>query len=218
MKKLKTIALAFAGAAMVTACSSSPKTGLDKIVADNIGQEKIISRIDEISSRPSWLQEQTPFRIESGKVLSMGMTTIPADHNLSAAYRIAENNSKALISHSIEQRLDFIFQNAEESTALGTNQAQYIGAEASKLTSNSLKPSKRYWEKVATIGQDGQTTVQYKVFALSEMAEEDFKKAIVDSIRKNQGKQGISADFAKKVDKHWDAFVNANPQPSEQKQ
>lgn len=214
--KIKQIFRVFIISLLIQACSSSPKTGLDKVVADNIGQEKIISRIDDLSSRPSWLQEQTPFRIEGGKVLSMGSTVIPADHNLSAAYRIAENNSKALISHSIEQRLDFVFQNAEEGTSLGANQAQYIGAEASKLTTNSLRPSKRYWEKVAIVGQGGETTVQYRVFALSELPEEDFKKAILDSIRKNQGKQGISTEFAKKVDKHWDNFVNANP--NEQKQ
>lgn len=202
---------------LIQACSSSPKTGLDKVVADNIGQEKVISRIDDLSSRPAWLQEQTPFRIEGGKVLSMGSTVIPADHNLSAAYRIAENNSKALISHSIEQRLEYVFQQADEGTSMGSNQAQFIGAEASKLTTNSLRPSKRYWERVATVGQDGQATVQYRVFALTEMPEEDFKKAILDSIRKSQGKQGISAEFAKKVSNHWDAFVNDSPQPLEQK-
>ena len=41
------------------------------------------------------------------------------------------------------------------------------------------------------------------------MPETDFKRAILDAIRKQQGKGGLSKDFAQKVDQHWDKFVNA---------
>jgi len=193
----------------MVACSSSPKTELEKAVANQVGQEKVMGRIDGLDSRPEWLKEETPFKILDGKVYSLGMTTIPADHNLSAAYRIAENNSKASISHAIESRLDFVFQNSEEGTMMGAGQARYIGAEASKLTTNSLRLSKRYWEKVA-VQESNQVALEYRVFVLTEMPEQDFKTAIVDAIRKNQGKKGISAEFAKKVDAHWDSFVNAS--------
>ena len=49
------------------------------------------------------------------------------------------------------------------------------------------------------------------------MDEPQFKAAINDAILKSQGKQGISAEFAKKVDQHWDMFVNEAPQ-NEQRQ
>lgn len=215
MSQVNTIILAVAMASAMTACSTTPKTELEKSISNQSGQERVISRIDEMDSRPKWLQEQTPFRFEDGKVYSIGITSIPADGNLSAAYRIAENNGKSSISHAIEQRLSFVFQNAEEGTTLGASQAQFLGAEASKLTTNSLRLAKRYWEKVAAV-QNEQVSVQYRVFVLVEMDEPAFKAAITDAIRKNQGKQGISAEFAKKVDQHWDSFVGtdkANPEP-----
>lgn len=192
---------------VVVGCSSTNSKKISEMQG-NIGEERVLSRIDELSSRPSWLVESEPFRIEGSKVRSMGMTSIPADDRVEAAFRIAENNGKAAIAGAIEQRLDFVFQNAEEGTGMSGTQARYIGAEASKLATSSLRPSKRYWEKVATTQENGQVTVQYRVFALVEMPENDFKAAVFDAIRRSQGKTGISAEFTEKIDKHWDQFVS----------
>lgn len=183
----------------LVSCSSS------KQIAEP--SEKVISRIDELSSRPSWLKESEPFKIEDGKVVSLGQTTIPGDNRVEAAYRIAENNAKASISGAIEQRLDFIFQNAEEGTSMDATQAKFIGAEASKITTSSLKLKNRFWEKVATTNENGRTSLTYKVFTTVEMNENDFKQAILEAIRKAQGKGGISKEFAAKVDQHWDKFT-----------
>lgn len=169
--------------------------------------EKVIFRIDELSSRPSWLKESEPFKIEDGKVVSLGQATIPGADVVEAAYRIAENNAKASISGAIEQRLDFVFQNAVEGTSIDTQAAKYIGAEASKITTSSLKLKNRYWEKVASTNENGKTSLTYKVFATVEMNEADFKQAILEAIRKSQGKGGISKEFAAKVDQHWDKFT-----------
>lgn len=208
--KFKYIFLSVLVSCSFLGCSSAPKTELEKAKANQIGEEKIISRMDEMSSRPKWVSEETPFRIEDGLVTSLGLTVIPADHNLQAGYRIAENNAKASIASAIENRLEFIFQNAEEGTAIGANQAQFIGAEASKLTTNSMRLSKRYYEKVAIVGENGQVSVQYRIFVLASMPEKDFKLAITDAIKKSQGKVGISKEFAAKVDQHWNSFVNAD--------
>ena len=157
---------------LMTACSSAPKS------ADNhFGEEKVLSRIDDMSSRPDWLKESDVFKVENGKVFSLGSTVIPADHNVSAAYRIAANSAKGLIAGAIEQRLDFIFQQASESTEVGNDQAHFIGAEASKLTSSSLRNSKVYWEKRAITDASGNVRLETKVFALVEMPEQDFKLA-----------------------------------------
>ena len=185
---------------VLVSCSSKTVT------QNNIPTESVIQRIDELSSRPSWLTESEPFKIESGKVLSLGQTTIPADHRVDAAYRIAENNAKASISSAIEQRLDFIFQNAEEGTSMDSTQARFIGAEASKITTSSLKLKNRYWEKVYSVDENGKAKTTYKVFATVAMEEPEFKQAIMEAIRKAQGKGGLSKDFAEKVDNHWDKF------------
>lgn len=209
MKKMMMLALPL----LAVACSSAPKTEMEKTVANNIGEERIISRIDGMSSRPDWLKESEPFRVEGGKVLSLGQTTIPASDNLAAAYRIAESNSKAGISHAISQRLDYVLQDSQEGTALDSTQTRYIGATASQLTTSAMKTSKRYWEKVAVVQEGGQVAVQYRVFVLADMEEPQFKTAVLDAIRKSQGRQGVSAEFAKKLDQHWDAFVSNTVEP-----
>jgi len=170
--------------------------------------EVVIARIDDLKERPKWLKESEPFRVENGHVTSLGQTTIPHDHRVEAAYRIAENTAKAQVISAIEQRLDVIFQNAEEGTDLTSTQARYIGAEAAKNTTSALRLDKRYWEKVVTTQDNGQRVTQYKIYASVTMPEPEFKKAVLAAIKKQQGKNGISKDFAKKVDAHWDHFVN----------
>lgn len=197
-------ALGLMVATTLVGCSSVPKSVEEQ-------EDKFLARIDDLGSRPSWLKESEPFRIENGVIVSTGQTTIPGDNRVEAAYRIAENNAKAAIAGQIEQRLSFVFQNAEEGTALDTTQARYIGAEASELVTSSIKPGKRYWEKLA-ISSGGERKVIYKVFATVTMQESDLKKAILDAARKRQGKGGISADFKKQVDSHWEKFVNGQDQ------
>jgi hypothetical protein len=190
-------------ALLIAACSSTPKNP----TAENT-PDKVVSRINDASERPSWLNETRPFEIKNGSVTSLGQTTIPGDNRVEAAYMIAENNAKGSICSAIESRLDFVFQNAEEGTTVDSNQVRRIGAEACKLTISSIHTGNRYWEKVAMTTDSGERVTRYKVFATAEMPESDFKKAVLNAIRKQEGKAGISADFGKKVDEHWDQFVN----------
>lgn len=189
-------------------CSSAPRT------AEN-SEDRVLSRIDDLSSRPGWLKEGEPFRVDGGAVSSLGSTKIPSDHRVEAAFRIAENNAKANICNAIEQRLEMVLQNAEEGTAQDTAQARYIGAEACKITTSSIRTQKRYWEKVATTKDSGERVTEYHVFASVQMPESDFKRAVMDAIRAQQGKGSISADFGKKVDQQWDRFVEGRKPASE---
>lgn len=192
---------------LLTGCSST----VTNPTKAEIEPDRVISRIDDLSSRPDWVKESEPFRIEKGAVISTGMTTISASDRVEAAYRIAQNNAKSAIAGAIEQKLEFILQNAEEGTSINSNQVRYIGVEASNLVTNSIRPGKNYWEKVATTQDSGERITQYKVFTTVTMPEADFKKSILDAIRKAQGKGGISKDFAKKVDAQWDKFVETAP-------
>lgn len=203
MKKSLFISVIFMGLA---GCSTTPAPRPNTPEAE---PDRVISRIDDLKERPQWLTESEPFKIENGSVISLGSTTIPGDNRVEAAYRIAENNAKASIAGAIEQRLDFIFQNAEEGTAMSSTQARFIGAEASKLVTSSIRPGKRYWEKVASTSDTGQRTTTFKVFSTVSMPESEFKQAVMEAIKKARGQGGISADFAKKVDAHWDQFTSA---------
>lgn len=199
----------------ILGCSSAPKddpspelpVSPPPPLASEVQPDKVLSRINGLNSRPEWLNEEKSFEIKGGKLVSMGQTTIPGDNRVEAAYMIAENNAKGSICAAIENRLDFIFQQAEESTAIDSIQIRRIGAEACKLTTSSLRPGHRYWEKVAVTADSGDRTTRYKVFATVEMPEQEFKKAILDTARRRQGKDGLSEDFAKKVDERWDQFA-----------
>jgi len=200
-------ALALFSLIVISGCSSRPNVKN----AEN-EPDAIISRIDNLDERPKYINESEPFRIEDGQVISTGMTTIPGSDRVDAAFRIAQNSAKAAIAGAIEQRLEFIFQNAEEGTSMGATQARYIGAEASKLVTSTIRPHKNYWEKLASTTDSGERVTQYKVFSTVTMPEAEFKKAVMNAIRNAQGKANISEAFAKKVDAQWDQFTGQVPQ------
>lgn len=202
---MKKISLLLVSVFATMGCSSITKTP----TAENT-PDKVISRINDMSSRPDWLNEERPFEVKNSNVIFLGQTTIPGDNRVEAAYMIAENNAKGGICSAIESRLDFVFQNAEEGTTIDSTQARRISAEACKITTSSIRPSNRYWEKVAMTTDSGERITRFRVFASVSMPEQDFKRAILDAVRKQQGKGGISQDFAKKVDAHWDEFVKGD--------
>ena len=125
--------------------------------------------------------------------------------------RVAENNAKLGIASAIEQKLEFIFQNAEEGAVMGADQARFIGAEASSLVTSSIRTDKRYWEKVASTQDSGERVTRFKVYSMVSMPESDFKKAIITATRKAEGKVGLSKGFSERVDKHWDQFTSNLP-------
>lgn len=171
-------------------------------------KDQVIARSDDLSSRPEWVKDSETFTVSKDTVYMLGSTTIPATSSPDRAYRIAENNAKQGLSSAIEQKLDFVFQNAEEGTEIGSDQTRFIGMEASKLVTSAIRPSNRYWEKVVTVtgANADDKAVVYRVYARVAMPEKEFKKAIERAIAKAQ-KKGLSADFAKKVDAQWDRFT-----------
>jgi hypothetical protein len=175
--------------------------------APELEPDEVIARIDELDSRPDWLIESKPFHIEDEQVISLGQTEIPADHRLDAAYRIAQNNAEAAVAGAIERKLEFIFQNAEEGTAMDATRTRFIGAEISRLVASSIRPGRRYWERVAYSTDAGRRLTKYRVYATVQMPEADFRQAIVDALRRNSGRLGLSAEFAEKVDRQWDRLT-----------
>lgn len=189
---------------LISACSTTPKNPTPENMPD-----QVISRIDDLKSRPEWVQESKPFRIDSDTVASQGFAQIPSDHNLNAAYRICFNNSKTHIANAIEQKLEVLFQQSNEGTELDSATAQFIGSEMSSLSTSSIRSTKQYYEKVATTADSGERKTVYKVFCLSEMPVADFKKHLYQAMKKAENKGKISASFQQKVDAQWNRFVGA---------
>lgn len=186
----------FLATALFYGCSSAP---VQTNSIENAGQEKVLSRIDGLDARPEWVKESEPFRLDNSKVISIGMATIPADHRLEAGFRLSENNGRAAVANAIEQKFEAIFQTAEQGTSIDENQITYLSAEATKLTTNSVRVGRRYWEKVSIIQENGLPVVRYKLFSEITMPENEFKAAIADAIRKAKGKGTISQELAKRA-------------------
>lgn len=194
-----------AGFSFLAACSSTPK---QEIATSESTPDVVVARIDNLKARPDWVKESQPFNIKDGLVTSLGSTTAPADNTrVEALIRIAQNNGKAAIAAAVEQRLEFILQNSEEGSNFDSNQIRYIGAEASKIVTSSIRNGPAYWERVATSTDSGERKTIFKVFAAVTMPEPELKRAILDAARKREGKSGLSESFAKRVDDQWDKFA-----------
>ena len=81
---------------ILAGCSSTPKNSTPENMPD-----KVFSRINDLSSRPEWLNEEKPFEFKNSNVVFLGQTTIPGDNRVEAAYMIAENNAKGAICRAI---------------------------------------------------------------------------------------------------------------------
>ncbi len=84
MKTIKILGFAFVLFQM--GCSSKEVKTAD---GNTIRPDVILSRIDSLSSRPDWLKESEPFKINDNELVSLGSTVIPGDDRVEAAYRIA---------------------------------------------------------------------------------------------------------------------------------
>lgn len=195
---------------LAVGCSS---TGPKTVTPEN-SPDVVLSRADDMKERPNWVQETKPFRQEESMIISQGYTQISSDHNLNAAYRICFNNAKAGISTAIEQKLEFIFQQSSEGTELDSATAQFIGSEMSSLTTNYMKSSNQYYEKIASTNDSGERKTYYKVYCTTEMPVQDFKKHLAAAMKKAEDKGKITADFKQKVDSQWVRFVEAPSQTS----
>jgi hypothetical protein len=180
-------------------CSSAPSVrGYEK--------DETLSTLNG-KDQPDWADESTPFVIRSGKVYSVGVTTLRGEDRPEAGFRIAENNARANFAKTIENRLEFVFQNSEENAGMDSTQARYIGSEVSSITSHSMRTEGHWYKRYAQSQDDGSRRIYYKVYSLVTMPEEDLKKAVNDAISGKVAEHKLSQNFQQKVDAQWDRFV-----------
>ncbi len=168
--------------------------------------DKVISRSDDLSSRPSWAKESTPLTKKGSDLYFLGQARILAEKaNISMGYRIAENNAKNAIAGAINQNLTYMFQNAEEGVTYDATQVQFVSTESAKALMSKALPSDRYWEKVlSTVSADNDQEMFYSVYTRVKISEADMKKAIDRTLN---GAKGISEDLKKKAAQQWDLMV-----------
>lgn len=184
------------------ACSSTPAT-------KGYEDDKTLSTLNG-QSQPDWADESKPFFIRDGKAYSIGFTTLRGDDRPEAGLRVSENSARGNFAKAVEDRMEFVFQNAEENAGMDSTQAKFIGSEVSRLTSHSIRVESHFWKRYAQSSESGDRHIYYKVYSLVTMPENDLKKAIDDAIA-GRVEKSLSPSFQAKVDQQWDRFVEGKP-------
>ena len=204
MKSFKCSKLVLVTVTLLTACSSTPTVNGVKYEKDEV----LATSGDK--PMPSWAEdgELKPFIFKDGKFLSVGVTTIPGSDRPDAGLRIAENNARSNFAKGIENKLEFIFQNAEENTGFNSTQAKFIGSEMSSMNSHGMNLEGHFWKRIVQSQEDGSKKILYKLYALVSMNESDFKQAMYAAIHKGESQNQLSDKFQKQVDAQWDHLLS----------
>lgn len=188
---------------VLSACSSTPPVkGYEK--------DATLETLND-SSQPDWADESHPFVLRSGKFYSLGVTTLRGDERPEAGIRIAENNARANIAKTIENRLEFFFQNAEENAGMDSQTSHYIGSEASTLTSHSIRPESNWYARFARSEEDGSRHIYYRIYSLISIPEEDLKKAIDAAINHKVEEHKLSETFQGQVNRQFERIIGDKP-------
>jgi len=167
--------------------------------------DKVISRSDDLSSRPSWVKDDNPVIVKDGDMFVTSMATVRSDKaNISQGYRIAENQAKTDLSNAIKTDIKTNFVDAQEGVEGNQFRTEFLSIEKSEISFSGLMPSNRYWEKVLVTNADGDKEMEYRFFTRMKIKEADFKKQMKDFLN---GNKGLSAEFNKRVTETVDEFT-----------
>jgi hypothetical protein len=197
MKKLYLILIPF----ILTSCASSPKLG-DR----SIEKDETLSTLND-KSQPDWADELKPFYINGQNVYSVGVTTMYGNERPEAGMRVAENNSRSNFAKTIQDKLEFYFQNAEENGGMEGTQSHFLGSEVSKLTTHSMRIESYWYKRYASTQEDGRH-IYYKIYALVSMPLKDVQAAMDEALSGKVNEHKLSEDFKAKADAHLSQIMD----------
>lgn len=167
--------------------------------------DKVISRSDELSSRPAWVQDDNPVVIKNDDMFITSMATVRSDRaNISQGYRIAENQAKTDLSNAIKTDIKTNFVDAQEGVEGDQFRTEFLSIEKSEISFSGLMPSNRYWEKVLVTNANGDKEMEYRFFARMKIKEADFKKQMKNFLN---GNKGLSPEFNRRVTETVNEFT-----------
>ena len=153
----------------------------------------------EDKDRPSWATLSSTLVTKKGKIYVVGYTEGMASNRISSLMRISDNNARFEISREVTNQMNYIYQNLEEGVEDGGGLSRFYGTEVSKYLAHGIRQEKRYWEKVKTFDEDGDTHIKIRVYSQISMKESDLKKAIRKAINSNKE---MTKAIKKKIDDH----------------
>lgn len=196
---------------LFSACSSGPKNDGNTIDLSKIGHEDLLQKYGENDS----LKEADPFVVSNGIVRATAMMTVPGDHRQEACQKMAQVQATSILVSTVQRRIENTIQLATEDSS--SVQMRDLIAQSSNLVVNDFRPGKIYAEKVRVIGENGVPRSEFRCWAETVAKEAVFKRHLIESIRKQEGKHSMSAEMSKAVDAQWSRITGTeNRQPAKQ--
>lgn len=190
------LVLAFA----ITACSSTNKSSV---------KENLISRMDGLSQRPSWVMVTKPVSIQQNLIIALGSSHLTDEHKMDVSYRIAERNGKHLFQETLEAQSDKILQNLGKLKAKEQKQLLDFRKDLLKTIMDSVVLGKKYWEKVEVIKGVEDSSKKNKVYVSIELGKDNFVKKLDQILTRAQIKKSISKANVLKIKNEWKSFLDS---------
>ena len=156
--------------------------------------DKTIAKMDD-EPRPKWANHLKAIQLKDGKMQILGFNELDVTARISAAFRLSDNSARSELSKLIQTQFSSILQSLEEGVEDNGNLTRNYSSEVSKNLLRELQITQRYWEKVQTFNQDGETAYKLRVYSLAEIPEAKFKKLLQESI--SEGK--IPGEIKKQI-------------------
>ncbi len=166
--------------------------------------ERVLVRMDDVSSRPEWATLSKTTFPKEGKIMVVGYAEVPADARISAAVKLADNNARFEVSRMITNDMGFIFQNLKEGVLDGGDLSRFYGMEISKTLASDTVTEKRYWEKVETFDSYGEKVYKLRLYSLISIKSSTLRRAIAKA---NAKQNDITPELKKEITDHLQSEI-----------
>lgn len=188
----------------IVGCSSGTKS---VVQVDRIGEEEVLQTYGKHDD----LKEAPQFVVDGRTVRAIAMSTINGDSGRpESAIKIAQASARSLVAKTVENKLESHFSAGMEGTSLDATEVRELITESVKMVATDWRIGPTYYERVKIYGDSGVPRTEIRAWAQIELEEQVFKKHVIDSLRRQEGRMGVSAEFHKSVSDHWQKLISGD--------
>lgn len=181
-------------------CSSAPTTTEFK-------PDRVVGRMDELDSRPNWVTESTSVQEKDGKLHFIGVSEVPGDSRVQAAFKMSDASARGYVANKIETSVLKVVESSDTGLSMEDQSLQSLIQEVSKTSLKNIDVKSRYWEKVARTSSTGSESLVLKTFSLIEIPTQEMKNLLTAAVAspKTQVKSDLRNRVKTAIDSGWGA-------------
>ncbi len=181
-------------------CSSAPTNTEYK-------PDRVVGRMDELDSRPNWVTESTSVQEKDGKLQFIGVSEVPGDSRVQAAFKMSDASARGYVVNKIETSVLKVVESSDTGLSMEDQSLQSLIQEVSKSSLKNIDVKSRYWEKVARTSSGGSESLVLKTFSLIEIPTQEMKNLLTSAIEspKTQVKSDLRNRLKTAIDSGWGA-------------